>query len=61
MRIIVSVHEAYLLLSTLIQPPLRALPVKHGIATTQVYVRKNSSLLLPGTKQNRKTCLVVKI
>lgn len=39
MRIIVSVHEAYLLLSTLIQPPHHALPLKRNRHGLQEYVK----------------------
>jgi len=44
MRIIVSVHEAYLLFSALIQPPHHALPVKRD--RRDLSVRKNSGLPL---------------
>lgn len=51
MRIIISVHEAYLLFSTLIQPPHHALPVKWN-RHEFTCVRKKLNLLLTGTKQN---------
>ena len=44
MRIIVSVHEAYLLFSTLIQPPHHAFPVKWD--RRDLNVQKNSGLTL---------------
>lgn len=58
MRIIVSVHEAYLLFSTLIQPPHHALPVKRD--RRDLSVRKNSGLPLACyKKRNHKLYLEV--